>query len=120
MEQDSTLYGYKSRHFPKNFGYDNKGITGVKSEMSGQVKFKDKNFRDILIVGGEIDKASAYQMWVEHQRGKSKWKGTEVDEYDYMPVISPTTGEGSTATQVRNNYDFINRAENIYIGLDNL
>ena len=117
--QDSTLYGYKSRHFPKNFGYDNRGITGVKSEMSGQVKFKDKNFRDILIVGGEIDKASAYQMWVEHQRGKSKWKGTESDEYDYMPVISPTTGEGSTFTQVRNNYDFINRAENIYIGLDN-
>lgn len=117
--QVGVLYGYKSRHFPKNFGYDNKGITGVKSELSGQVKFKDKNFRDILIVGGEIDKASAYQMWVEHQRGKSKWKGLEEDEYDYMPVVSPTTGEGSTATQVRNNYDFINRAENIYIGLDN-
>ncbi len=117
--REGKLTGYKSRHFPKNFGYDNKGITGVKSDLSGQVKFKDKNFRDILLTGGEIDKVSAYQMWVENQRVKSKKKGIDADEYDYMPVVSGTTGEGSLITQIRNNYDFICSAENIYIGLDN-
>lgn len=117
--RDGKLTGYKSRHFPKNFGYDNKGLTGVKSDLSGQVKFKDKNFRDILLTGGEVDKVSAYQMWVENQRNKSKRKGIETDEYDYMPVVSGTTGEGSVVNQIRNNYDFICSAENIYIGLDN-
>ncbi len=117
--RDGKLTGYKSRHFPKNFGYDNKGLTGVKSDLSGQVKFKDKNFRDILLVGGELDKVSAYQMWVENQRIKSKKKGIYEDEYDYMPVVSGTTGEGSVVNQIRNNYDFICSAENIYVGLDN-
>ena len=123
--REGKLTGYKSRHFPKSFGYDNKGLTGVKSELSGQVKFKDKNFRDILIVGGEPDKVAAYQMWVENQRTKAKIAARKnkteavIDEYDYMPVVSGTTGEASIVTQIRNNYDFICSAENIYLGLDN-
>lgn len=117
--KDGKLTGYKSRHFPKNFGYDNKGLTGVKSDLSGQVKFKDQNFRDILICGGENDKVAAYQMWVENQREKAKRKKLDSDEYDYMPVVSGTTGESSLINQIRNNYDFICSAENIYLGLDN-
>ncbi len=70
-------------------------------------------------VSGNCDKASAYQMWVEYQRSKAKKKNTDTDEYDYMPVVSGTTGESSLISQIRENYDFICSAENIYIGLDN-
>ncbi|WP_396179996.1 DnaB-like helicase C-terminal domain-containing protein, partial [Flavobacterium sp.] len=34
-------------------------------------------------------------------------------------VVSPTCGEGSAASQCQNNYDFLDRYEEIYVGLDN-
>jgi hypothetical protein len=80
------------------------------------VKFKDMQFRDIVICGGEEDKVAFFQQFSEYQKKRSR-SGTEA--YADMPIVSPTCGETSALKQVRNNYDFINRAERIYIGLDN-
>lgn len=114
---DEGMMGYKSRTFEgKKFGYENCGITGVKNHLSGQAKFADMHFRDICIVGGEEDKAAFFQQFDEYQIIRNSATG---NEYAPMPVVSPTTGEGSVVNQVRNNYDFVNRAERIFIGLDN-
>lgn len=113
---DGKLTGYKSRTFPKNFGYENKGKTGIKSDLSGQVKFKDMQFRDIVLTGGEEDKVAFFQQFSEYQKRRS---GKSGEEYAPMPVVSPTTGEGSALKQIRNNYDFVNKAERIFIGFDN-
>ncbi|AUR89119.1 P-loop containing nucleoside triphosphate hydrolase [Vibrio phage 1.121.O._10N.286.46.C4] len=113
---DTGLMGYKSRTFPKGFGYENYGITGVKNHLSGQAKFQDMHFRDICIVGGEEDKAAFYQQFSDYQEERYSKVSKE---YAVMPVVSPTTGEGSAYNQVKANYDFVNRAERIYIGLDN-
>ena len=110
------LLGYKSRTFPKSFGYENKGQTGVKNDLAGQVKFKDLQFRDIVLTGGEEDMTAFFQQFDEYQ--KKRFSNSD-SEYAHMPVVSPTVGEGSSLNQIRNNYDFINRAERIYIGYDN-
>jgi archaellum biogenesis ATPase FlaH len=115
-QDDGKLFGYKSRTLPKHFGYENKGITGMKSELSGQFKFKDMHFRDILIVGGEEDKVAGFQMFDEYLERRY---GDSEQEFTTMPVVSPTTGESSALKQIKANYDFVNRADNIYLGLDN-
>ncbi len=114
--RNGKMSGYKSRTFPKSFGYENKGQTGGTSDLSGQVKFKDMQFRDIVITGGEEDKVAFFQQFAEYQKRRTK---NSEEEYAHMPVVSPTTGEGSSLKQIRNQYDFINRAERIYIGMDN-
>lgn len=115
---DEGMMGYKTRTFPKGFGYENVGITGINNHLSGQIKFKDMQFRDICIVGGEEDKVAFFQQFDEYQKKVNKKKNVE-DEYAPMPVVSPTTGEGSALKQIRNNYDFVNRADRIFIGFDN-
>lgn len=114
--RDGKLVGYKSRTFPKSFGYENKGLTGVKNDLAGQVKFKDLQFRDIVITGGEEDMVAFFQQYTEYTRKRNKDASSE---FAPMPVVSPTVGEGSSLNQIRNQYDFINRAERIYIGYDN-
>lgn len=39
--QDYKLVGYKSRHDPKGFGYNNLGKTGGSNQLSGQCRFPD-------------------------------------------------------------------------------
>lgn len=114
---NGKMMGYKSRTFlGKHFGYENVGITGIKNDLSGQVKFKDMQFRDICIVGGEEDKAAFFQQFDEYQ--EKRFKNSD-QEFAPMPVVSPTTGEGSAVKQIRDQYDFVNRAERIFIGMDN-
>lgn len=113
---EGSMMGYKSRTFPKGFGYENVGITGIKNDLSGQVKFKDMQFRDICIVAGEEDKVAFFQQFDEYQ--ERRFSGSD-QEFAPMPVVSPTTGEGSAVKQLRNQYDFVNRAERIFIGMDN-
>lgn len=113
--RDGKLVGYKSRTFlGKKFGYENKGITGITNDLSGQVKFEGKQYRDIVIVGGEEDKVAFYQQFSEYQKKRNK----SGEAYLPMPVVSPTTGEGSALKQIRDNYDFINTADRIFLGLD--
>ena len=114
-QEDGKLFGYKTRTLPKYFGYENKGITGIKSELAGQFKFKDQHFRDIVICAGEEDMVAFFQQFDEYQERRNAKTGSE---YTPMPVVSPTTGEGSAYKQLQSQYDFINRAENIFIGFD--
>lgn len=113
--RDGKLVGYKSRTFlGKKFGYENVGQTGSMNDLAGQVKFKDMQFRDICLLGGEEELPAFMQQFTEHKKKYAK----EGEEYAPMPVVSPTTGETSALKQIRNNYDFINRAERIYLGFD--
>ena len=115
-QDDGKLFGYKTRTLPKSFGYENKGITGMKSELAGQFKFKDQHFRDIVICAGEEDMVAFFQQFDEYQERRNAKTGVE---YTPMPVVSPTTGEGSAYKQLQAQYDFVNRAETIFIGMDN-
>lgn len=103
--------GYKIRIHPKRF---NKiGVTGISSELSGQVKFRDyKSHRDVLLVGGEEDKVAAFQMLRDNQIKKGQ------SDYAPVAVVSPTTGEGSAAKQIRAQYEWLCGFENIILGLD--
>ncbi len=85
--RDGKLVGYKSRTFPKSFGYENVGQTGITNELSGQIKFKDfVGHRDVMICGGEEDKVAAYQIFRDNQIRKGQ------EDYAPMAVVSPTTG----------------------------
>lgn len=110
--QEGTVTGYKGRVFPKTFGMLNQGVTGLKSELSGQVKFKSGG-KYLLIVGGERDKVAAFQMLRDSQikRGQG--------EYEPIAVVSPTCGEGNAAKQVAAQYDFCNGFDFVVIGTDN-
>lgn len=101
--------GYKIRYLPKQFS--KVGKTGISSDLAGQIKFKDyKQHRTVLVVGGEVDLPSAYQMLSDYQKTK-----------DYAPiaVVSPTTGESSAIKQIKAQYDFLNGFDTIVLGLDN-
>lgn len=105
--------GYKCRNAPKDFRYGKLGLTGNTCELSGQVKFRDYvGHRDLLIVGGEEDKAAAFQMLRENQIRKGQ------GDYAPVAVVSPTAGEGSVANQIRNQYEWVCGFENIILGLD--
>ena len=110
--EDDVVVGYKSRVHPKSFGYCNQGRTGIKSQLSGQVKFKSGG-KYLLIVGGEEDKAAAFAMLRESQIKRGQ------QDFEPIAVVSPTTGEGSAAKQIAAQYDFCNTYETIIIGVDN-
>ena len=104
--------GYKCRNHPKDFRYGKRGLTGITSDLSGQVKF-NAGGKYLLIVGGEEDKAAAYQMLRESQIARGQ------EEFSPIAVVSPTTGEPSAHKQVALNYDFCDTFDNIIIGMDN-
>ena len=88
----------KIRFVPKHFL-----IEGhiAKTGFFGQQAF-GKGGKYITICEGEIDALSAYQMF------DSKW-----------PFISVRTGAGSIEKDINDNYDFLNKFENIIICFDN-
>ena len=109
---DGKLQGYKSRHDPKGFGWNNIGRTGAMNDLSGQNRFPDGG-RDVIIVGGEFDMVAAQQMLREYQVSRG------VSDYNRYAVVSPTTGESSAANQCRNQYEWFDKFQNIVIMLDN-
>lgn len=106
---DGKVCGYKCRNTPKDFSFGKVGNTGNKSQLSGQVKFKNGG-KYVLIVGGEEDKAAAYAMLKANQKD---------GEYDTIAVVSPTSGESSAAKQCARQYDWLDKYEFIVIGMDN-
>ncbi len=88
----------KIRFVPKHFL-----IEGhiAKAGFFGQQAFGNGG-KYITICEGEIDALSAYQMF------DSKW-----------PFISVRTGAGSIEKDINDNYDFLNKFENIIICFDN-
>lgn len=110
--EDGQVVGYKSRIFPKKFGVLNQGRTGIKSDLSGQVKFKAGG-KYLLIVGGEEDVVAAFQMLRDSQIKRNQ------GDFEPIAVVSPTTGEGSAVKQIASQYDFCNGFDQIILGLDN-
>ena len=110
--EDDQVTGYKSRIHPKSFGYCNQGRIGIKSQLSGQIKFKSGG-KYLLIVGGEEDKAAAFGMLRESQIKRGQ------QDFEPIAVVSPTTGESSAAKQIAQEYDFCNGYDVIVIGMDN-
>lgn len=109
---DGKIMGYKSRHDPKGFGYNNVGRTGASNDLSGQSRFPDGG-RTCVIVGGEFDMIAAQDMFRQDQCKRG------YEDYNRIAVVSPTTGEGSAASQCRNQYEWFDKFDNIVIGLDN-
>lgn len=106
--EDGKVCGWKCRNHPKDFSYGKVGSTGNKSQLSGQVKFKGGG-KYVLIVGGEEDKCAAYAMLSSSREG-----GVEG-----IAVVSPTSGESSAAKQCANQYEWLDKYEQIIIGMDN-
>lgn len=104
-----TLVGYKTRTLPKKFGAGNIGLVGKRNELSGQFRFRNIRGKYILIVGGELDQVSAYQMLMDCRRQ---------DGYEPIPVVSPTIGESGAADQIKAQYDFLDQFDTIVIGMD--
>lgn len=100
--------GYKCRNHPKDFSYGKLGETGSSSQLSGQVKFKSGG-KYVLLVGGEEDKAAAYQMLLDSQQ----------DGFNGIPVVSSTVGELTAAKQCAAQYDWFDQFDNIIVGMDN-
>ena len=109
-----SLRGYKTRVLPKDFSKPNIGITGLSSDFYGRNSFKDYGGgKYVVIVGGEEDCLAAYQMLRDYQIQKNQ------DEYDPIPVVSVTSGEGSLAKQCADQYNWLDQFENIIICMDN-
>jgi len=105
--QEGQLTGYKIREVPKNFR--SIGRTGADCELFGQFRF-NRGGKYVLLVEGEIDCLSAYQMIREY----NKSKGSDFE----TAVVSPTTGANSKK-QIANQYKFLDSFENIILCMDN-
>jgi twinkle protein len=106
---DGKVTGFKIRSLPKRF--NKVGKTGKNSELAGQFRYKTGGKR-LLIVGGEGDLVAAWGMLKEYYDGKGQ------GVYESVAVVSGTCGEGTLAQQVSAQYDFIDKYDEIYVGLD--
>ena len=105
------LSGYKVRKNPKDF--DAYGTTGKACDMFGQAIFRNSNSKTVIITGGELDAMSAYQMLCDYQKAKGN------GEFEPVPVVSCTVGEGGTAKQIQAHYEWFSRFDKIILCLDN-
>jgi archaellum biogenesis ATPase FlaH len=104
------LCGYKVRALPKEFY--SLGTNSSTTDLFGQFRFLKTTSNWCLIVGGEIDQLSAYQMLVDYQASRGS---------DFAPiaVVSPTVGETSAAKQLQHHYEWFSRFEKIILCFDN-
>lgn len=106
VTQEATLTGYKVRETPKNFR--SIGRTGADCELFGQFKF-NRGGKYLIIVEGELDSLSAYQMLAEYNKNRGS-------DYE-IAVVSPTTGANSQK-QIAAQYKFCDSFEQIILCLD--
>jgi len=112
-----ALSGYKCRKPPKTFGNPLKLVengVGQDCDLFGQHKFKNSPSKYLLIVGGEIDQHSAFQMLYDDIKRRDKDQS-----YGPIPVVSSILGESGTWKQLKSQYDWINRFDKIVLCLDN-
>ena len=107
---EGKLSGYKIRKHPKTFS--SIGRTGVECDLFGQFRF-NQGGKSLLIVGGELDQLSAYQMIREYQVSKGN------GHYEPPAVVSPTIGESGCTKQIQKNYSFFDKFEKIIVAFDN-
>lgn len=101
------IAGYKVRKHPKDFAGPY-GETGKDCELFGQFRFKVAS-GTCLIVGGELDVLSAYQMLDDNQKNK---------QYATPAVVSSTIGETAAYKQIQAQYAFFNQFKKIIIAMD--
>lgn len=108
---DGTLSGYKLRKVPKDFL--SIGEVGKVCDFVGANNFKSHS-NTLLLVGGEVDMCSAFQILKDFQDKKGN------NQYDYTAVVCSTIGEAGVASQlkVERNYEFVNRFKKIILCLD--
>lgn len=105
--KDYELSGYKIRQEVKNFP-NPFGETGKDVDLFGQVRFK--TFADtVVIVGGEIDALSLFQVLSDKQKNK---------QYNPVAVVSPTIGESGAHKQIQINYKFFAQFKRCIVALD--
>lgn len=104
---NGQLSGFKVRSHPKTFG-GNVGETGNTCELYGQFRFPNGG-KYLLVVEGEEDAMAAYQMFLEYSRNKGS---------DFVTAVV-SLGQGvKSKKQLANNYEFLNKFDNIILGLD--
>ena len=101
------ISGYKVRSHPKDFR-NPLGTVGKDCDFYGQFRFKT-HAGICVIVGGEIDQNSAYQMLKTQQKDK---------RYDEIAVVSSTVGESAAFKQAQGQYEFLNQFKKIIICMD--
>lgn len=107
VTQEGQLVGYKIREVPKNFR--SIGRTGADCELFMQFKF-NRGGKYVLIVEGEVDALSGYQMLSDY----NKSKGSDFE----TAVVSPTIGANSKK-QIAAQYTFLDSFDNIILCMDN-
>ena len=111
---NGQLSGYKCRELPKKFAAI--GETGKECELFGQWRFKGSNAKAVVVVGGEVDMLSAFQMLDDYAKARLK-PGEE--RYDRIPVVSSTIGEAGTIKQLQSQYEWLNTFDRVILCLDN-
>lgn len=113
MEADNDhkfiLTGYKKRTMPKDFK-GALGETGRECQLFGQFKFLRNRDKYCLIVGGEVDQLSAFQMLSDYQASRG---------HNPIVVVSPTIGETGCEKQIVKQYEWFDRFERIHVCMDN-
>lgn len=102
------LVGYKVRVISDKDFYSI-GYVGADCDVFG--KDVTKNAKNLILTGGELDSASAYQMLVTyfHQKGYN----------NNIHVVSTAVGESGSIKHIKNNYEFFDQYEKIYLCYDN-
>ena len=102
------ISGYKVRVHPKDFR-GSYGETGKDCDLFGQFRFKTHS-GIILVVGGEVDQLSAFQMLKDAQKD---------NRFDPVAVVCSTIGETAAAKQVQQQYEWFAGAKKIIVAMDN-
>lgn len=106
---DGELSGVKVRIVPKDF--DSYGTTGKECDPFGWFRFKASTGKYCLILAGEVDCLSAFQMLKEYTDSKGQ------AEYGYIPCVSSTLGE-SSVSQLQEKYEWFDRFDRVVICYD--
>lgn len=101
------ISGYKVRNHPKDFR-GAIGEVGAECDLFMQFRFKTHS-GIILLVGGEIDALSSFQMLKDAQKD---------NRFDPVAVVSSTIGETSAAKQVQKQYEWFSSAKKIIVAMD--
>lgn len=106
VTQEGQIAGYKIREVPKSFR--SKGRTGADCDLFMQFKF-NRGGKYVLLVEGEIDGLSAYQMIADYNKSRNSDFETA--------VVSPTVGANSKK-QIAAQYKFFDSFEQIIVAFD--